>query len=242
MFGSRKVLFEEADSAKRCVAMEKMLMWGAEVWFERWDPEKVISQCFKCARWGHRATSCTAKKETCRRCGKEHSSQECQEAAVFCVNCKQNIPSWHSDCPSKKNLIRTPLPLPISKHAFRAPHIEVEARNLSRTNINQVDETQSLASPVADQVNQVALATPEGHGKEHVDETPQASADVSPRRRHSISVIEHPVSTPAPSAPRKLSTVLHMTRSKSRIPTLNLSSTSSSTENLPGQSSTLVDI
>lgn len=239
MFGSRKVLFEEADSAKTCVEKVKMIMWGAEVWFERWDPEKVISQCFKCARWGHRATSCTAKKETCRRCGKEHSSQGCQEDAVFCVNCKQSLPSWHSDCPAKKNLIRNPISPPIIKQAFPAPHIEEQAKNIMETNINQVGETQLLTSSAADEVNQVAPGEANDAEEEQVNEAPTVSAEGSTRRRHSISVVE---STPQPTAPRKPSpTNHHNTRARSKVPSLNFGSTSRSTENSPGQISTLVD-
>ena len=58
-------------------------------------------QCMKCRRWGHFAHACLASADTCRTCGEEHRTSNCDnKEKTYCVSCKSNThASWDRECP-----------------------------------------------------------------------------------------------------------------------------------------------
>ena len=58
-----------------------------------------LMQCFKCQKFGHYHTFCKAKQETCKFCGKEHSSKQCDvvedRSKWRCSNCGCNDENPH---------------------------------------------------------------------------------------------------------------------------------------------------
>ena len=52
-------------------------------------------QCYKCQEFGHSATNCS-NKQICPNCGGNHTSKDCTESTVKCVNCvKKKVDSNH---------------------------------------------------------------------------------------------------------------------------------------------------
>ena len=58
-------------------------------------------QCMKYHKWGHFASDCQAKTDTCGTCGENHITTECiDKGKRFCVACKAtNHASWDRSCP-----------------------------------------------------------------------------------------------------------------------------------------------
>ena len=58
------------------------------------------NQCYRCMRFGHIATTCSAEKPKCRLCGEGHSTEVCrqkkaqqQTITVKCANCQGPHPA-----------------------------------------------------------------------------------------------------------------------------------------------------
>lgn len=47
-----------------------------------------VLRCYKCWRYGHRASACSQKNETCPLCNGEHRSNACSSSSVECTNCR----------------------------------------------------------------------------------------------------------------------------------------------------------
>lgn len=58
-----------------------------------------VVRCFKCQRFGHRASKCQQTVDTCGRCAsKGHRAKDCQSVPVKCANCGQAARSGHAGC------------------------------------------------------------------------------------------------------------------------------------------------
>ena len=55
----------------------------------------------KCHKWGHFASECHASADTCRTCGENHTTRDCNDIDKrFCVACKvTDHASWDRACP-----------------------------------------------------------------------------------------------------------------------------------------------
>jgi hypothetical protein len=68
---------------------------------EKYMPQYQIKQCYSCQRYGHIAQECT-RKPTCGKCGQEHTTKECTTKKPKCSHCTAEQPSWHQECPARK--------------------------------------------------------------------------------------------------------------------------------------------
>jgi hypothetical protein len=58
-------------------------------------------QCFKCQRWGHQSTTCTAQQDVCRLCSGPHTSKSCPNRhQPRCANCGDSHPASSLRCPA----------------------------------------------------------------------------------------------------------------------------------------------
>lgn len=58
-----------------------------------------VVRCFKCQHFGHRASRCQQKEDTCGRCAvKGHRASDCKGAPVKCANCGLAAQSGHKGC------------------------------------------------------------------------------------------------------------------------------------------------
>ena len=59
------------------------------------------SQCMKCRKWGHFTNICSAKKDSCGTCSRNHRTNTCTESSKrYCVSCKMDMhASWDRRCP-----------------------------------------------------------------------------------------------------------------------------------------------
>src|SRR5579859_1671524 len=74
---------------------------------EKHTPQLQLTQCFKCQKWGHRASQCRGK-ETCGKCSDKHATNSCardEKSEAKCANCGDNNPAWHRDCPHRMSEI-----------------------------------------------------------------------------------------------------------------------------------------
>jgi len=57
-------------------------------------------QCMKCRRWGHLAVECSAEKDVCGNCGKDHRTSTCKDRSnPFCIACNEDThASWSRNC------------------------------------------------------------------------------------------------------------------------------------------------
>lgn len=103
-YGSIRIVFEEEESTFNFLQENSVFLWGTQLVREAWDPEKKEVQCLKCAKWGHKVSSCR-EEERCGRCAsKEHRTASCtvkEESEYECRNCGKNVVSWHRDCPAR---------------------------------------------------------------------------------------------------------------------------------------------
>ena len=63
----------------------------------------MITQCFKCQKYGHISTNC--RRETkCGRCAGDHSTQACDRETNTpkCANCARRHFSWSGECPHRQ--------------------------------------------------------------------------------------------------------------------------------------------
>ena len=60
-----------------------------------------LKQCMKCRKWGHFASKCQAKLDTCRTCSENHVTKDCVDKGKrYCVACKAtDHVSWDRSCP-----------------------------------------------------------------------------------------------------------------------------------------------
>ena len=68
-----------------------------------------VTQCYKCARFGHQAHTCQAQAQ-CTACGGKHARRDCQTSPETltpkCANCKGNHPAWSKSCQKKQEAIQ----------------------------------------------------------------------------------------------------------------------------------------
>ena len=89
---------EAADTCLRKGVFLNCRLYNAE----KYTPQYQLTQCYKCQRYGHKAGYCRGK-ERCGNCGKEdHGTKDCQTDRSRCVNCGDDHPAWHPDCPRRR--------------------------------------------------------------------------------------------------------------------------------------------
>ena len=55
-------------------------------------------RCYKCQKFGHHETKCTAQNNTCSNCAENHTKTECTSAKPKCANCGEEHPSSSNKC------------------------------------------------------------------------------------------------------------------------------------------------
>lgn len=85
------VEFTRPEDANKII--DEGLIWQGEVFqCERYDRQCRLKQCYKCQRYGHIGTQCTAQT-ACGYCAEAHSSKDCptkvdKESPRKCATCK----------------------------------------------------------------------------------------------------------------------------------------------------------
>jgi hypothetical protein len=94
------VLTHDKEAADNCLRKGTILncrLYPAE----KYTPQYQLTQCYKCQRFGHKAGFCRGK-ERCGKCsGENHTTKDCTNSIPRCVNCGEDHPAWHPDCPRR---------------------------------------------------------------------------------------------------------------------------------------------
>ena len=99
------VEFTRPEDANKII--DEGLIWQGEVFqCERYDRQCRLKQCYKCQRYGHIGTQCTAQT-ACGYCAELHSSKDCptkadKESPRKCATCKGPHEAWSNKCPVRK--------------------------------------------------------------------------------------------------------------------------------------------
>ena len=90
--------FSSAEAANICIR-DGILIHGVKIYPSKLKQDPT--QCLKCRRWGHYASSCKETKDTCGTCGGNHWTKACSEPSrKFCASCNVNThTSWDRQCP-----------------------------------------------------------------------------------------------------------------------------------------------
>ena len=89
-------------------AINEGIGWGNELHrVETWNTACKVTQCYRCAAFGH-ATTCCAKPARCRACAGPHETKDCDRTknAPQCANCEGKHVSWNPICPTKASAAR----------------------------------------------------------------------------------------------------------------------------------------
>lgn len=95
-------VFETSREIRSIMLREGRLFYDMES--VRVVPFQLATRCFKCQRFGHTSTHCTADKDTCGHCGAEgHKHKDCPKAEddPVCVNC---VRARHSGAKTKHSV------------------------------------------------------------------------------------------------------------------------------------------
>lgn len=131
---SALVILSNDRAASRLASERRLSFSGAAAEIVPWSPAERLTQCFKCARFGHRAQDCK-NQEACFRCAGDHRSPACLDTCHArsdvchhshkCVNCNNAHPAWHAECPSRVAAVQElrsrrvqGRPLPTQRRAF----------------------------------------------------------------------------------------------------------------------------
>jgi len=93
----------DRDAANRCLSQGFFIDNLRYNKLEKYAPHLYICQCFKCHRYGHRASDCKLKV-TCGHCAHEgHAAETCPnlEDLPKCVNCNGEHAAWHRECSTR---------------------------------------------------------------------------------------------------------------------------------------------
>lgn len=103
--GPLMVAVAEPEQANQLI--DSGLIWMHELHdCEPFYGECIVTQCFKCFKYGHIARMCrgTQRYGACGAPG--HTTEECtgkeDRTKHRCISCRGNHQSWHSDCPVRK--------------------------------------------------------------------------------------------------------------------------------------------
>ena len=97
--------FTRPEDANKII--DEGLIWQGEVFqCERYDRQCRLKQCYKCQRYGHIGTQCTAQP-ACGYCAESHGSKDCpnktdKESPRKCAVCKGSHEAWNNKCPIRK--------------------------------------------------------------------------------------------------------------------------------------------
>lgn len=73
----------------------------AKVRWEWYRSTKRLTQCRRCQRWGHAASSCLARNPSCLKCAQAHETRNCTKSPdvpAVCANCRQDHPANYNGC------------------------------------------------------------------------------------------------------------------------------------------------
>lgn len=93
------ILVKVPKSQKNIYSVKEVV--GLQVVVEPLRSRPNIGQCFRCLRFGHAQSRCTAQPR-CVRCGDNHPSRECslpREEPPNCANCGNSHPANYRGCP-----------------------------------------------------------------------------------------------------------------------------------------------
>jgi len=172
------VEFTRLEDANKII--DEGLIWQGEVFqCERYDRQCRLKQCYKCQRYGHIGTQCTAPT-TCGYCAERHSSKDCptkadKESPKKCATCKGPHEAWNNKCPVRK----TELAKVKSAYDSRQPyHFVLTRRGTEHSNALDLSGTPREGSTVG---------TAPGYRRPRVNPTlsqsGRESRSVSPHKR-----------------------------------------------------------
>ena len=91
-------------SLNSAIEANRLIRDGMYICSNRTYPKRLKyepKQCMKCRKWGHFASECQAKLDTCGTCGENHVTKDCVDKGKrYCVACKAtDHASWDRSCP-----------------------------------------------------------------------------------------------------------------------------------------------
>ncbi|CAH0547208.1 unnamed protein product [Brassicogethes aeneus] len=96
----------------------------------------AISQCFRCQRFGHGQSRCTAPPK-CVKCAGEHLSNDCtksKESKATCANCGESHPASYRGCPNYPKLEQKPQETKSAQQQQPSRSYAQVSRNTATTN------------------------------------------------------------------------------------------------------------
>ena len=94
------VFTHDRDAANKCLSQGLFIDNYRYSKLEKYAPHLYICQCFKCHRYGHRASECDSNV-VCGHCAHEgHTAEQCSNSddPPKCINCKGEHAAWHREC------------------------------------------------------------------------------------------------------------------------------------------------
>ncbi|KAK9679043.1 hypothetical protein QE152_g40346 [Popillia japonica] len=102
------LLIKISKDQKRIYHLKEIMSLDISV--EALKSKPSIGQCFRCQRYGHAQSRCTAQRK-CVACGEDHAARDCQRPKTeppTCANCGEKHPANYRGCS------RCPKPRPVA--------------------------------------------------------------------------------------------------------------------------------
>lgn len=200
------VLVKISKDQRRIYHLEKFMSLDTSV--ETLKAKPSIGQCFRCQRFGHAQSRCTAQRK-CVACGEDHAAKDCQRPKSeppTCANCGEKHPANYRGC------IRFPKPRVVSASA-RTPSKQkatpkssqvVEGRSYSQAAaaITWTESQQQLKSNTPVTKNKAPSRTPRSALKKVQNPAPtniSAMLDVLQAMSQQINMLTNILMTTLPS-------------------------------------------
>jgi hypothetical protein len=70
------------------------------------DPNREVRRCYRCNRYGHTSTRCTALTPTCGKRVCNHNSRSCTVPTLKCPNCARNHMAGDASCSEQMKAVK----------------------------------------------------------------------------------------------------------------------------------------